>query len=65
MLIGAIDCYNFIPLSVTLTLARGYEVSTKQHLLVLFSSTLWNYMGINLIMLIKVAETEYPETVFE
>ena len=36
MLTGAIDFYHFIPLSLTLTLARGHTVSTKQNLLKFF-----------------------------
>ena len=29
---GTIDCYQFIPLSVTYTLAGGHKVSTKQNI---------------------------------
>ena len=32
MLIGTIDVYHFIPLSVTLALAEGYKGSAKQPL---------------------------------
>ena len=42
MIIGAIDVYCSIPLSVTLTLAGGHKVSAKQILLASFSHTLFN-----------------------
>ena len=38
MLIGTIDFYHFMPLSVTLT--GGHKVSAKQNILASFSSTL-------------------------
>ena len=36
MLIGTMDFYHFIPLSLTLTLPGGHKVSTKQSLLASF-----------------------------
>ena len=45
VLIGTINFYHFIPLSVTLTLAGGHKVSNKQNLLVAISSTLFNCSG--------------------
>ena len=36
-LIGIIDIYHFIPHSLTLTLAEGHNVSSKQNLQALFS----------------------------
>ena len=36
MLIGTINFYHFIPLSVTLTLSGGHKVSAKQNLLRFF-----------------------------
>ena len=39
MFIGIIDFYNFIPLSLTLTMAGGHKVSTKQNLSARFSCT--------------------------
>ena len=33
IIIGIIDFYHFIPLSVTLVLAEGHKVGTKQDLL--------------------------------
>ena len=36
MHIGAIGFYHFVPLSVTLTLSRGHNVSAKEDLLVSF-----------------------------
>ena len=39
MFIGTYGFYHFIPLSVTLTLAGGHKVSTKQNLLASFSYT--------------------------
>ena len=41
MLMETIDCYHFIQLSVTLTLAGRHKVSTMQNLLASFSSTLF------------------------
>ena len=41
MLIGSIDFYHFIPLSLTLTLGGGHKISTKQNLLASFSRTLF------------------------
>ena len=40
ILIGTVDLYHFIPLSVTLTFVAGHKVSTKQDLLATFSRTL-------------------------
>ena len=40
--IGTIDFYHFVPLSLTLTLAGGHKVSTKQNLLASFSRMLFN-----------------------
>ena len=40
-ILGTVDFYLFIPLSVTLTLAEGHKVSTKQNLLALFSRKLF------------------------
>ena len=42
MLIGNIDFYHFIPLSLTLTLLGGHKVSAKQNLLAAFSGCLFN-----------------------
>ena len=39
MLIGTIDCYYFILLSLTMTLPWSHKVSTKQNLLASFSPT--------------------------
>ena len=49
MLIGTTDFYHIILLSVTLTLAWGCKVSTKQNLLASFSRTLCNWSGWNLV----------------
>ena len=40
MLIGTVDFYHFIPLSVNLTVAGSHKVSAKQNLLASFSCTL-------------------------
>ena len=37
ILIGTIDFYHFIPLSLTLTLPRGHTISAMQNLMALFS----------------------------
>ena len=42
MLIGTIDFFHFIPVSLTLALARGHKVSAKQNLSDSFSCTLFN-----------------------
>ena len=42
MLIGTMNFYNYIPLSLTLTLAGGHKVSAKQILLATFSLILSN-----------------------
>ena len=42
MLIGTIDFYHFIPLSVTLTMAGGHTVCAKQNMLALLSHTLFS-----------------------
>ena len=42
MLIGTIDHYHFILLSVTLTLPEGHKVSRKQNMLAAFSQSLLN-----------------------
>ena len=39
MLIGTIDFYHLIPLSLTLTLPGGHKVSAKQNLLASYSRT--------------------------
>ena len=41
LVIGTIDFYHFIPLSVTLTLLGGHKVSAKENLLALFSRSLF------------------------
>ena len=46
---GTIGFYHIRPLSLTLTLAGGHKVSTKQNLLALFSHALFNWFGWNLI----------------
>ena len=38
MIIGTIDFYHLIPLSLILTLSEGHKVSEKQNLLTSFSS---------------------------
>ena len=48
--IGTIDFYHFIPLSLTLTLAGGRKVSTKQNLLASFSETFFVWCGWNVIL---------------
>ena len=48
MFVGTIDSCHFISLSMTLTLAGGHKVSTKQNLFASFSGTLLNWMGWNL-----------------
>ena len=45
MLIGTIDFYHFILLSLTLILPGGHMVSIKQNLLASFSCTLSNGLG--------------------
>ena len=40
-IIGTIDFYHFITLSMTLTLARGHKVRTNQNLLASFSCALY------------------------
>ena len=42
MLVGIIDFYHSIPLSVTLTLAGGDKVSVERSLLASFSRTLFD-----------------------
>ena len=42
MFIGTIDFYQSVPLSMTLTLAGGHMVSTKQNFLALFARMLFN-----------------------
>ena len=64
MLIGIIDFYHFIPLSLTLTLPEGHKVSTKQNLLLHFLSHFssdWDeiWCGDGAI------QAECPETAFE
>ena len=49
MLVGTIDFYYLLPLSMTLTLAGSSKVSAKQNLLASFSGTLLNQSGWNLI----------------
>ena len=49
MLIGTIDFYYFISLSLTLTLPRGCNVSVKQNLFASFSPTLFIWSGWNLM----------------
>ena len=39
-LMGTIDFYHFIPLSLTLSVPGGHKVNAKQNLLVSFSTTL-------------------------
>ena len=39
MRVGTITFYNFVPLSMTLTLAEGHKLSAKQNVLVIFSDT--------------------------
>ena len=48
-LIGTIDFYHFVMLSLTLTLSGDHKVSTKQHLLASFSGTLFIWSGWNLM----------------
>ena len=48
-LIGTIDFYYCIPLSLTLTLPGGRKVSSKQKLLSLFSCIFFDWSGWNLI----------------
>ena len=43
-LIGTIDFYIFIPLSLTLTLPGGHKISAKQNLLASVSCTLFFYL---------------------
>ena len=45
MLLATIDCYHFMPHSVTLAFTRGHKVSTKQNLLALLSCTLSKWIG--------------------
>ena len=49
MLIGTIDFYHFIPLSVILTMVGGHKVSAKQNLLASFSCTPLIWLGWKLI----------------
>ena len=49
MLLGTIDLYDFLPLSVSWTLAGCHKVSAKQDLLASFSCAHFNRSGWNLI----------------
>ena len=55
MLIGTIDLYHFMPLSVTFALAEGHRKAKnrKQNLLNLFCHTLVKWSGLNLNMVLK------------
>ena len=64
MLIDTFDFNHFIPLSLTLTLLGGHEVSEKQNLLASFSRTLFNWSNWNLIG-VKAFQVEYHENDFE
>ena len=48
MLLGIVDFYHFIPLSVAVTLGEGYTMSRKRNLLASFSCTLLNWSRWNL-----------------
>ena len=64
MLIGAIDFYHFLPISVTLTLAGGHKISTKQNLLApLFAhfSTYQDEIGYD----VEGIRVEHPSAVLE
>ena len=45
MLVGSVDFYHFIPLSVTMTSAGGHKVSTKQDLLASFCGTFFQLIS--------------------
>ena len=49
MLIGTIDFYCFMRLTLTLSLPAGHKVSTKQNLLASFSPTFFIWSGWNII----------------
>ena len=49
MLMGTIEFYPFVVISLTLTLPRGHNVSTKQNLSASFSPTLFIWSGWNLM----------------
>ena len=51
MLIGTIDFYGHIPLSLTSTLPWGHKVGAKQNLLASFSGTFFFFFFLNLIRL--------------
>ena len=53
MLIGTIDFYHFIPLSVTLIMAEVHKVSSKQDLLALFTHTFFQQNGMKFGMVMK------------
>ena len=64
MAIGTIDSYQFIPLSVTLTLAGSQKVSTKQNLGFIFSHT-FLLIGMKFDSEgIEAMEVEHPDTTF-
>ena len=67
MLIGTIDFYHFMPLSLTLTLPGAHKVSTKQILLASFSPTLFHFSSDQDEMWCcdEAIQAEHPETNFQ
>ena len=49
MLIGTVDYYYFIPLSLTLSLLGGHKVNAMRNILASFSCTFFNSLGWNLL----------------
>ena len=61
MLIGTIDFYHSKHLSVTLILARGHKVSTKQNILTSFSQILRDEILFN----VGAIHVKHPDIIFE